>query len=318
MKALVYRKFGPAEVLEWVDDWPYPKLTEGTVLVETVAGSVNPKDVLLRKGKFRRTLARDSLPRASGMDVSGRVVAVGENVSGFALGDPVYGMTNHFAGGVHVEVARFHQTEIQHAPANISLEAASAVPLAAQTALQALRDCCVVKNGHKVLINGASGGVGHFAVQIAKVMGAETHAVCGPSNVDFVKSLGADAVYDYATQPASLIKAQFDAVFDVFGKFTRAMFSDQLCPGGVYISTVPKFVTIGGELIARLGVNKSSRLVQVRSSSEDLLQLKMWIEQGLLHPHIQKFYLIKDAALAHKQIESRHTIGKVCITFRES
>ncbi|MDN3517532.1 NAD(P)-dependent alcohol dehydrogenase [Aquisalimonas lutea] len=313
MKALVYRRFGAADVLEWVDDWPYPELSGDTVLVETVAGSVNPKDVLMRTGKFRRTLARDPLPRASGLDVSGRVVAVGERVSGFSVGDAVFGMTNHFSGGVHVEVARFQQGEIQHAPENVSLEAASAVPLAAQTALQALRDCCAVTKGQRVLINGASGGVGHFAVQIARAMGLETHAVCGPSNVDFVKSLGADAVYDYTNTPAVEVRSRFDAVFDVFGKFTGSMFSDQLERGGVYVSTVPKIPTLGGELVARLGVKTSSRLVQVQSNSQDLLQIKTWIEQGLLQPHVQRSFPVEDAAQAHRQIESKRTVGKVCI-----
>lgn len=317
MKALVYKRFGSADVLEWVDDWPYPELCAETVLVETVAGSVNPKDALLRKGKFSRTFARDPLPRASGLDVSGRVVEVGEKVSDFSVGDPIFGMTNRFAGGVHVEVAQFQQGEIQHAPANIPFAAAAAVPLAAQTALQALRDCCAVNSGQRVLINGASGGVGHFAVQIAKAMGLETHAVCGPSNVDFVKSLGADAVYDYNNQPADQIRSRFDAVFDVFGNFTRSMFSEQLEQGGVYVSTVPKIPTLGGELVARLGVNTSSRLVQVQSNSQDLLQLKMWIEQGLLQPHIQKSFSVKDAANAHRQIESKHTVGKVCISFHD-
>jgi NADPH:quinone reductase-like Zn-dependent oxidoreductase len=315
MKALIYKKFGPADVLEWVDDWPYPELTEDTVLVATVAGSINPKDVFVRKGKFSRTLARDPLPRASGLDMSGRVAAVGANVPGFTVGDPVFGMTNHFAGGVHVEVARFHPSEIQHAPSNISFEAASCVPLAAQTALQALRDCCALAGGQKILVNGASGGVGHFAVQIAKTMGAQVHAVCGPSNVDFVKSLGADAVYDYTKQPATRIDSRFDSVFDVFGKFTKSAFSRQLEGGGIYVSTVPKPATLGGELLARLGVSTTSRLVQVKSQADDLLQLKEWIEQGMVYPHVDRAYSVHEASDGHKHVESKHTVGKVCISF---
>jgi len=315
MKALVYRRFGTADVLEWVDDWPYPQLSAGSVLVRTVAGSVNPKDVLVRKGKFRHSFARDPLPRASGLDVAGRVVAVGDNVTEFSVGDAVFGMTNHFSGGVHVEVACFDRGEVQHAPANLSLEMAAAVPLAAQTAFQAIRDCCAPSEGQRILINGASGGVGHYAVQIAKAMGLEVHGVCGPRNIDFVKSLGADVVHDYSRQPAVKIGSQFDAVFDVFGKFTRSMFSGQLTPRGVYVSTVPKPQTLAGELVARLGLNKTSRLVQVRSDARDLLQLKQWIEQGLLRPHVQKTYPVTEAADAHRQIESRHTVGKVCLTF---
>ncbi len=317
MKALVYPQFGPAEVLEWVDDWPYPALTEHSVLVKTVAGSINPKDILLRKGKFSGTFARDPLPRATGLDVAGHVVAVGKKVVDFAVGDSVYGMTNHFAGGVHVAVAHFQQNEIQHAPNNLSLEIAAAIPLAAQTALQALRDCCAIKPGQKVLINGASGGVGHFAVQIANIMGAETHAVCGPNNVDFVKSLGAKVVYNYASQSITEINTKFNAIFDAFGNYDKAKLAQQLAKRGVYVSTVPKRATLQGELLARLGVQKSSRLVVVRSNSVNLLQLKHWIEQGLLKPHVEKFYPVANAIDAHKHVESRHTVGKVCIAFNE-
>ncbi len=315
MKALIYKKFGSPDVLEWVDDWPRPELTDDTVLVDAVAGSINPKDALLRKGKFSRTLARDPLPRVSGLDLSGRIAAVGANVSGFAVGDPVFAMTNHFAGGVHSEVAKFHPSEIQHAPENISLEAASCVPLAAQTALQALRDYCAVAEGHKVLVVGASGGVGHFAVQIAKALGAEVHAVCGPKNVEFVSSLGADVVYDYTKQQATKIDAQFDAAFDVFGKLTKSALAKQMAAGGTFLSTVPKLATLGPELLARVGLSKSSRLVQVISRADDLLQLKTWIEQGVVSPHVEQSYSVRDAVDAHRHIESKHTIGKICITF---
>lgn len=318
MKALIYKKFGSADVLEWVDDWPEPELTEESVIVETVAGSINPKDVLLRKGKFSKTLARDPLPRASGLDAAGRIVSVGSRVTGFSEGDPVYGMTNNFAGGVHVELSAFHHSEIWHAPAGISLETAASVPLAAQTALQAMRDLCAVSNGHKILINGASGGVGHFAVQIGKAMGAVVHAVCGPKNVEFVKSLGADEVYDYSIQPAAGIDARFDSVFDVFGKFTRSAFANQLGRKGVYVTTVPKLASFRGEILNKTGICRTNRLVNVKSNGNDLKQLAQWIEKGMVLPHIDRVYKVQDAAGAHRHIESRHTVGKVCITFQDS
>lgn len=114
MKALIYRNFGPADELEWTDDWPDPEVSADDVLIKTIAGSINPKDVLLRKGKFSQTFARDRLPRVSGMEAAGEIVAVGSNVTGFSIGDTVFGMTNHFAGGVYSEIAKFHQTEIYH------------------------------------------------------------------------------------------------------------------------------------------------------------------------------------------------------------
>ena len=315
MKALIYRRFGPPDVLEWVDDWPDPVLGNETVLVETVAGSINPKDVLLRKGKFSRTLARDPLPRVSGLDISGRVAAVGSGVSGFAIGDPVFGMTNRFCGGVHAEVASLHSSELRHAPSSISLETAASVPLAAQTALQGLRDYCGLAEGQRILIIGASGGVGHFAVQIARVLGAEVHAVCGPTNVAFVQSLGAAAVYDYTERPAPSIPARFDAVFDVFGKYTRSTFTQQLAGGGVFVSTVPKLATLAAELVAATRLSRRSRLVFVKSRADDLTQLANWIDDGRIAPHVERIYPVTEAADAHRHVETKHTVGKVCITF---
>ena len=298
-----------------MDDWPDPEISSHSVLIKVVAGSVNPKDILLRKGKFSRTFAREPLPRVSGLDVAGEIIAVGSDVSSFSIGDSVFGMTNIFAGGVHSEIAKLYQSEIAHSPSNISILEASSAPLAALTALQALRDCCKIEKGQKILVNGASGGVGHFAVQIAKILGAEVHAVCGPRNVQFVESLGADATYSYTDPSATKINLPFDLVFDVFGKFTRSEFARQLGSNGVYVSTVPKLATLRGEALARLGVSKASRLVQVRSRSEDLKRIKDWIESGLVVPHVEKMYQVNQAAEAHRHIESKHTIGKVCIVF---
>ncbi|WP_150911216.1 NAD(P)-dependent alcohol dehydrogenase [Marinobacter halotolerans] len=317
MNALIYRKFGSAEVLEWASQWPAPELTDNGVLVRVVAGSVNPKDVLLRKGKFSKTLARDPLPRVSGLDCSGEILAVGKNVTGYAVGDRVFGMTNRFCGGLHAEVALLDADEICPAPGNISLDQAASVPLAALTALQALRDLCKVQQGHRVLINGASGGVGHFAVQIAKAIGAEVHAVCGPDNLEFVKAIGADAAYSYRDQAANELSQQFEAVFDVFGKFTCKAFSRQLGKQGIFVSTVPKASTILPEFLAKTGLARQARLVIVKSRSADLAQLKDWIEAEKLVPHVDAVYPVTRAGDAHRHVESRHTVGKVCIRFVE-
>lgn len=317
MHALIYRQFGAAEVLEWSAEWPRPELTDNGVLIRVVAGSVNPKDVLLRKGKFSKTLARDPLPRVSGLDCAGEVVAVGKQVTGYAIGDRVFAMTNRFCGGLHAELALLDADEICHAPANIALDQAASVPLAALTALQALRDLCKVREGHRVLINGASGGVGHFAVQIARALGAEVHAVCGPNNLEFVKSLGAEVAYNYQDQAANQLTQQFDAVFDVFGKFTCKAFSRQLGKQGIFVSTVPKLSTIVPEFLAKAGLARQARLVIVKSRTADLAQLKDWIEAEQLVPHVDAVYPVAQAADAHRHVESRHTVGKVCIRLAE-
>ncbi|TQV71544.1 NAD(P)-dependent alcohol dehydrogenase [Aliikangiella marina] len=315
MKALIYRHFGPAENIQWVDGWPKPKLDPESVILQATAGGLNPKDILLRKGMFSKTLARDPLPRVSGMDVSGIVAEVGDQVTHIKVGDHVFGMTNHFSGGLHCEFAKLNQGEVAKAPLNIPLENASTVPLAALTALQALRDCGRLKSGQRVLINGASGGVGHFAVQIAKIFGAQVDAVCSHKNTHFVQSLGADTVHDYRLSPAHKIDAQFDLVFDVFGKMTRKAFSKQLLKSGIYVSTVPKLVNFWGEALGRLGISKVNRLVEVKSNAKDLSLLKGWIEQEQLVPFVEKVYPVEQAADAHRHIETKHTVGKICIKF---
>ena len=315
MKALIYKTFGDPDVLEWVKDWNKPTIAVNQVLIKVIAGSVNPKDVLLRKGKFSRTLARTPLPRISGLDIAGKVVEIGKEITAFAIGDLVFGMTNQFSGGVHSEYAVLDTTEIALAPSNISIVKTSCVPLSAQTALQALRDHCNITRGHKVLINGASGGVGHFAVQIAKTLGAEVHAVCGASHLDFVTLLGADVVYDYEVEPAPSIASTFHSVFDVFGKFSRKDFSKQLGRNGIFVSTVPKMNTLRGELLAWVGLDMRSRLVQVKSCTSDLNQLCKWIESNRLNPHVEKTYPITAAQDAHQHIESKHTTGKVVLRF---
>ncbi|MCG8641503.1 MAG: NAD(P)-dependent alcohol dehydrogenase [Desulfobacterales bacterium] len=315
MKALIYRTFGDPDVLEWCEEWDRPTTGDHQVLVKVIAGSINPKDVLLRKGKFSRTLARDPLPRVSGLDISGEVVAAVGGRGNFKTGDRIYGMTNQFSGGVHSEYAVLDETEIALAPPNISIIHASGIPLSAQTSLQALRDLCKVSPGHSILINGASGGVGHFAVQIAKILGADVHAVCGPSHLDFVTSLGADTVYDYRVEPAHKIDRIFDSVFDVFGKYARKDFSGQLKQKGIFVSTVPGAGNLTGELFARIGLYTRHRCVWVKSSSSDLEQLTQWVASGLLIPHVDNVYSVSEAREAHRHIETRHTTGKVVLSF---
>ena len=315
MKALIYSKFGDPGVLEWVANWPRPVVSANNVLIRCIAGGVNPKDIFLRKGKFSRTLARDPLPRVSGLDVAGEVIDVGERVSNYSVGDIVFGMTNNFCGGVHSEFAVLDANEVACVPSNISAVEASSIPLAAQTALQALRDQCKLVAGQRVLINGASGGVGHFAVQIAKALGAEVYAVCGSSHLNFVTSLGADVVYDYKVKPASEIASSFDSVFDVFGKFSKETFAKQLGKSGIYVSTVAKPATLFGELLARVGFTRRSRLVLVRSNTEDLNQICEWVETNQLKPHVEKVYPVTNADEAHRHIEGKHTTGKIVILF---
>ncbi|MFE8070895.1 NAD(P)-dependent alcohol dehydrogenase [Marinobacteraceae bacterium S3BR75-40.1] len=317
MNALIYRRFGAPDVLEWQTGWPDREPAAGEVKVRVVAGALNPKDILLRKGKFQGWLTRKRLPRGCGFDLAGEVVNIGSGVTRFKPGDRVFGMTNAFCGGVHAQYAVLPADELAPAPASLSLEEASALPLAGQTALQALRDCGHLVAGQRVLINGASGGVGHFAVQIAKALGAEVTALCSEANHAFVTALGADHCIDYRQQRPVELEQIFDIIFDVFGNYSAKAFARQLGKHGIYISTIPSATTFLAEARARMGLGKRSRLVIVHSNRADLEQLQRWVESGQLRPHLDARYPVRQAAEAHQHIESRHTRGKVVLTMTE-
>lgn len=313
MHALIYRKFGKPEVLEWASGWPQPDVGTNDVLIKFAAGSVNPKDVLLRKGQFG-LLAREPLPRISGHDIAGVVVEHGAGVNGLNAGDAVYGMSPLMHGGIISEYALLTGDTVARAPSNLSHVQAAAVPLAALTALQALRDLGHVQAGTRVLVNGASGGVGHFAVQIAKALGARVVGTCGQRNLEFITELGADEAVDYKLCAAPRIQQRFDVVFDVFGKYQIGNFRRQLGKTGIYINTLPrKPRVLLGEGLARIGLDGRNRLVIVQSRRTDLVTLRGWIEAGKLTPHVDKVYGVQDAAAAHRHVETRHTRGKVVI-----
>lgn len=314
MEACIYKEFGKENVLEWVDGWPKPECKPDSVIVKVAAISINPKDALLRKGKFSRTLARDPLPRLTGLDVSGTVVEVGKNVARIKVGDAVFGMTNIFSGGVLSTFAEFKETEIAKAPVSIHLVDAASIPLAAQTALQALRDICGVDQSKKVLITGAGGGVGHFAIQIAKHLGAEVHGICSSDNIEFVSSLGAHCVHDYKKKDPAAIDDQYDAIFDAAGRYERDYFSLQLRKSGIFVTTVPSAKSLLFELMARLKTIKKYRLVFVHSSHSDLTLLADWIDSSKLSTYIQKTYDKNGIVEAHTQIQSGHTRGKIVVS----
>ena len=285
------------------------------ILIQNLAGLSDVEKTVTEDAQTKRLLCGEKPGALEHIAAAGEVVELGKNIVNLATGDLIFGMTNRFSGGVHSEYAVFKKNEIALAPSNISSVIASCVPLSAQTALQALRDHCKVKQGYKVLINGASGGVGHFAVQIAKALGAEVHAICGSNHLDFVASLGADVVHDYAVEPAPKISSSFHCIFDVFGRFSRKDFAKQLGPRGIFVSTVPNVAALRGELLAWIGLDQRSRLVRVKSCTSDLNQLREWIESKILIPHVEKIYPITAAQDAHRHIESKHTTGKVVLSF---
>lgn len=311
LKAIQLDRYGTPGVLVWRDA-ARPRIGPGELLVRVRAAGVNPKDCLVRKGKFRWFTGR-RFPLGLGHDFAGTVEDVGRRVNGFQVGNDVYGMTNGWKGRTYAEflVARPLETALK--PSTLSFKEAAAIPLAAMTALQALRDLGGVTRGQRVLINGSSGGVGTFAVQIARLLGAHVTAVCSGRNAGMVRSLGAHQVLDYAIEDFRHLSDPVDVVFDVFGNGRFPDVRPILNPRGRFISTVPGLPIIKWGFLSRLSPGPRAHLVIVKSRAADLETLSGWIgSQGLI-PVVDQVYPLAAAAEAHAYIETKRARGKVVL-----
>jgi NADPH:quinone reductase-like Zn-dependent oxidoreductase len=309
MRAIVIDRYGGPEVLRLVTV-PRPVPTRRQVLVRTRFIGVNPKDVVVRKGKFRIATGK-KFPLIVGHDIAGEVME-GAFGCDFAEGDIVYGMINDFAGRAYAEYAAVDCQQLAKAPSSIELRMAAAVPLASQTALQALRDDALVKPGQNVLINGASGGVGVFAVQIAKILGANVTAVCSHRNVELVNELGADRVIDYTKTDLVDLDERFDTIFDVFGNYCFDQLKHLLTPRGTYVHTIPSsriFKDVARTFVRR----QRAKLVIVRSRRAQLDWVRQQIDAGSLRVVLDRSFSLDDAAEAHRYMETKRARGKVVL-----
>ena len=295
-----------------VGDLPAPRPARGEVLVRVAAAALNPKDVLVRKGKFRLISGR-RFPRIPGYDFAGTVEQLGEGVSGIALGDEIYGMVNAWSGGTCAELVALPAGELAPRPPLLSMEEAAATPLAALTALQALRDLLDVRSGDRVAINGASGGVGLFAVQIASLLGGRVAAICSARNAGLVREVGACEVIPYDERDPVASSRRFDAFFDVFGNRPYSRVRSDLNHPRRHVTTVPSGGAILQDLTSRL-LGRSVRMVAVKSNRPDLEQLTRWIDAGELRPVVDRICPLEDSADAHAYLETRRARGKVVLT----
>ena len=322
MKAVVYTEYGPPEVLLLKEvDKPVPKDDE--VLVQVHAASVNAADWrLMRADPFLARLYAGLLKptrfQILGTDIAGRVEAVGRNVRQFQPGDEVFGNTfaSDFGGFAEYKCAR--ESELALKPSNLSFEEAAAVPLAAMTALHGLRDTGQIRPGQKVLVNGASGGVGTFAVQIAKYFGAEVTAVCSTGKVDMARSLGADHVIDYTQEDFTRSGRQYDLILAVNGFHSIFDYRRALSPHGIYVmaggNTAQLFqAPLLGPLISMAGSKKMGDLTWT-PNQKDLLFLKELLESGKIKPVIDRRYPLSEVPEAIRYVETGHAKGKVVIT----
>jgi NADPH:quinone reductase-like Zn-dependent oxidoreductase len=319
MKAIVRHEYGTPDVLELVDvDKPVP--ADDEVLVRVHASSVNPAEWYGTKGLL---VGRPQMgwlkPKESrlGADFAGIVEAVGAGRTDFAPGDEVFGgRTGAFAEYVSVKNA------IAPKPANITFEQAAAVPIAALTALQGLRDKGQLQAGQKVLINGASGGVGTFAVQIAKALGAEVTAVCSTPNVDRARSHGADRVVDYTREDLTRSGERYDLLLEVAGSRSWREYKRVLKPDATFVlvGSMKKRRLLGPMTqmikirLGSLGSSQTAKFFIARLTAEDMFVMKELIESGKVTPYVERTYPLSETADALRYLGEGHAQGKIAIT----
>jgi NADPH:quinone reductase-like Zn-dependent oxidoreductase len=322
MKAIVYTKYGQPDVLQLQEiERPSPKDNE--VLIKVHAASVNALDwrpftMPLIFVRMMRGGLREPKDTRIGADLAGRVEAVGPNVKQFQPGDEVFGVSR----GAFAEYVCAPEHLLALKPANVSFEAAAAVPVAALTALQGLRDKGQIQPGRKVLINGSGGGVGTFAVQIAKSFGAEVTAVCSTRSLDTARSIGADHVIDYTQGDFTKSWLRYDLIIAANGHHPILDYRRALKPNGIYVVLGGSMAQIfQGMLLAPflswLG-NKKMRVMLTRPSQKDLVFLKELLETGKVVPVIDKCYPLGDVAEAIKYLLQGHARGKVVITMEHN
>jgi NADPH:quinone reductase-like Zn-dependent oxidoreductase len=322
MKAIMYTKYGSADVVQLKEvEKPAPK--EDEVLVKVMAASVNAydwhfvsADIFLMR-LMGTGLLKPKNPRL-GADMAGRVEAVGSRVEQFKPGDEVFGDIGAWGNGAFAEYVCVPEKAFARKPANLTFEQAAAVPMAALTALQGLRDAGQIQPGQKVLINGASGGVGTFAVQIANYYGAEVTGVCSTDKMDMVRSLGAKHVIDYTKEDFTKNGQKYDLILGVNGFQPISAYKRALTPRGIYVMAGGDAGQIfqGMLLAPRMSENGGRKMgsVTARTSQKDLTVLKELLEAGKITPVIDRSYPLSEAKEALRYMGEGHARGKVVIT----
>ncbi len=325
MKAIVYTEYGSPEVMQ-LKEVEKPVPGENDVLVKVVAASVNAADwhlltadiflVRLMMGLFK--------PKHNilGGDVAGRVEAVGKNVTQFKPGDEVFGDIFEHGNGSFAEYVSTPENTLALKPTNLSFAEAAAVPLAAVTALRGLRDKGKIQPGQKVLINGASGGVGTFALQLAKYFGAEVTAVCSTRNLEMVRKLGADHIIDYTQEDFTQNGLQYDLIFAANGYHSLSDYQRALTPTGIYImcggTQAQMFQAIlFASFMSKPGGKQFSTL-NVTPTPADLALLKELLETGKLTPVIDKKYSLSEVPEAMSYLGAGHARGKIVILVEQN
>ncbi len=325
MKAIVYTKYGPLDGLQLKEvEKPTPKDNE--VLVKIYATTITPGDVIVVKGepfpvRFWSGLLKPK-HQLPGKEMAGRVEAVGSSVTQFQPGDEVFGDLTVCGLGAFAEYVSVPENAIARKPANLTFEEAAAVPESAVVALQGLRDKGKIQPGQKVLINGTSGGVGSFAVQIAKSFGADVTAVCSTRNLDMARSLGADHVIDYTHEDFTQNGRQYDLILAANGYHPIADYRRALSAEGIFVATGGSMAQtfeamLQGPIISMRGSKKMVNML-VKPNKDDLIFMKDLIEAGKVVPTIDRRWPLSEFAEAFRYLEEGHAQGKIVITVHKA
>ena len=322
MKAMVYTEYGPPDVLQ-LKEVKKPIPQDNEVLVKVRAASVNYADWAFVRGEpFLVRLMGAGLLKPNkailGADITGQIEVVGKNAKQFQPGDEVFGDISECGFGGFAEYVAVPESVLALKPTNMTFEEAAAVPQAAVVALQGLRDKGHIQPGQKVLINGASGGIGTFAVQLAKSFGAEVTGVCSARNLDMVRSIGADHVIDYTQEDFTQNGQRYDLILATAGYRSVFDYKRALKPQGIYVVTGGSMAQIFqgmllGSLISMTGTKKMGNLA-AKPDQEDLVFIKELLEAGKIKPVIDRRYPLSEVAEALRYYGTGHTRGKVVIT----
>lgn len=314
MQSVTLKAYGGIENLEIVDR-PTPKHTPHAVRVENHCLGVNPVDCGVRDGTYRFLSGIFTPPPVLGADFAGVVKEVGGKVTQFCVGDRVVGMLSPFKGGAYAEEVVCPAKQLVKAPAHLPFDQLGGLPLAALTAYQALVHMAQLRAGQRVLINGATGGVGHFAVQIAKRLGAEVIATCHPDNADTARAMGASTVLSYHDDYVRAL-SDVDVFFDVAATRTFPTIKRCLSAEGTYITSLPTAHSLISAPVLNLFTAQKNTYVAVKPNADDLRTLVQWMGEGALHVWVHRAYTIDDIAQAHMRIRESGVIGKLVVKLK--
>jgi len=312
MKAVLINEYGPGTVMS-IEEVDRPTAEGKLVLVEVYASSVNPIDWKIRNGEMEARYGQ-GFPKILGCDLSGKVLEVGPEVTKYKPGEAVFSRSDQIPGKTYAEFAVIGEDALARKPRSISHMEAAAMPLATITAYQGLKYCGQIQTNDRILIIGASGGVGTYAIQLAKSMGAHVTAVCSGTNADLVKELGADEVIDYTCQDVFVPGTTYDAVYDVVGSYSLEKARNSLTPKGVYMTLVPTDSDIEFFIHGKTErQNGHGYFVICTPDGKDLEEIANLSEAGSLRTVIDSVFPLDEIVAAHERSETLRARGKIVL-----